>query len=118
MGDAAEPAHDVWEGFRFVHSLWTDCTGVSSTSCQTPVVPWRRPGNGSPEYNRYTFLLVSHPTPLVLLGKPVGEYDASTYQRMMDYDLTRLVDENPGLSPIGYTYMRVHRPSPPKEKDE
>jgi len=112
-GPRAEPAHDLWVGFRFVHSLWTDCTGVELTSCETAVTGWRRPGNTSPVPNRYTFLLVSHPTPLVLLGKPLGAYEPSTYLTMMDYNLTALLEENPGLTPLGLTYMAVRKPSPP-----
>ena len=98
-----------WTGFRYVHALWTDCMYGSIDGCR-PIKPYLQPGNlkiGTP--NRYTFLLVAHPKPLVIRGQPVVDntvvdYEPSIWQ---DFDLTQLAEENPGLTPVGYTYMQV-----------
>lgn len=107
-GDLKE-AHKKWKGFRFVHSLWTDCAGSSIDTCKN-VVPYRRPGNMAASANRYTFLLVCHSPPIWLLGKPLGEpeLDAKTLSSMTDFSLPRLIEENPDLSLLGKTYMSIN----------
>ena len=105
-----EVAHKSWEGFRFVHSLWTGCFAASLASCRA-VVPWRRPGNPASIPNRYTFFLIAHPSPLKLLGQPLGSPTLEPkLPQMFNFNLTRLVEENPGLVPVGYTYMSVSMP--------
>ena len=99
--------------FPFIHALWTDCSYKDSKYCRA-IRPWMPPGNGNTVPNRYTFLLVSTPAPLKILGQDPASI-AGTSDGWSDFNMTRLVLDNPGMIPHGYTYMSVHMPGILKE---
>ena len=115
--DDTERLHKSWWGFRFVHSVWTNCLYGTSEGCHA-VVKWRRPANANRTPNRYTFLLFAHPFPLRLLGeswdKPGGlaqvqrpGWQVSLPAFQFNFTVEQLLADNPGMTPIGMTYINV-----------
>ena len=101
------PSKNPGSFWPLVHSLWTGCTSGTSTTC-TAVQPWRQPGNTEVKPNRYTFLLVSTPVPLKIHGEDAVSLGEAGTNALFNFDFERLLGDNPGLTPIGYTYMSVH----------
>jgi hypothetical protein len=110
-GPTEADSQKSWTGYPFVHSLWTDCSEPALYSCRT-VRPWKRPGNTDKAANRYTFFVFATPAPLKILGQdpfnPTSAFDLSVDQNFYSFSIPRLVDENPDLAPLGYTYMAVN----------